>query len=336
MRFCAHGGYLVGTDSWLPTEPTDYYGTQGGGDIGCNNLVCYRCNQIVRNEVSTRIDETSSLPYTTRTYACDCEKYEASSIASMHLDTDDEVEPDWTPPWKCNGHPTIVPADPDWSTLQLDQPTNLHPAIDRLPGFVVHRIYQSLEREEDKQSLALAVASHAADPSLRARQAVANFFWQDRYAVGFDRVLEAWRADPSLYDEGEAAWRLHPGLKETLLHAIVYRVRSGAPGADTALAALRWAALRGTGLGSVLFWLDTVDQEWSKEHVEQLLDVSPVHWEYVVRGVVVEFPLRLVPGLRRVIAECHATLPQVEGALEEKYSDRAAPVIAALRSDVRS
>lgn len=332
MNFCNTGGYLVSADYWLPTDPRDYYRAwYGVGSIGCNHLVCPRCGETVRH----------ALEGTSRRYQCACEAHEERRWTQ--LDTSSESDPDPVPPWRCAGHPTFVPpgmfagievrASVDWSAIvaaHIVETTNLHPRIDRIPGFTLTRLYQVLDRSDDQRALATAVGSLGGDASLPARQAVALFFVLNIAAPGFEQVLDAWRAEPARYDGHPAAFGPDAQLETNLLEAIAVRIARKDPCADAALKTWRWAALRGTGLGVHLDSAPLIDTQWTAEHVEQLLELAPVDWMRIVISIHVEFPLRLVPGLRRAIAEGHATREKVVAALTEQYGAKADAAIAAL------
>ncbi len=332
MNLCNSGGYLVSPDYWLPSEPSDYFrASYGIGSIGCNSLVCSRCTQTVRH----------SPEGTGRRYQCACAEYVVLSYT--HLDTSSDSDPDPVPPWRCAGHPSFVPPGVfagvevghslSWSPIvaaHIVDTTNLHPSIDLIPGFTLTRVFQALDSEDDRRALATAVGSRSNDASLRVRQAVALFFVLNMHAPGLERVLDAWRADPARYDDHAAAFGPDKQLKSNLLEAIAVRVRRNAPGADAALETWRWAALRGTGLGEHLHRAALIDNQWTNEHVEQLLDLAPADWEAIVISIRVEFPLRLVPGLRRAIAEGYATREKMAAALLEQYGPKADPAMAAL------
>lgn len=332
MNFCNSGGYLVGPDYWLPSEPADYFrASYGLGAVGCNSLVCSRCKQSVRHGVEGA----------RRRYQCACSERDVLSFS--HLDTSGESDPDPVPPWACAGHPSFVPpgvfagvevgSSFGWSPIvaaHIAEATNLHPAIDRIPGFALTRVFQALDSAVDQDALANAVGARGNDASLRARQGVALFFVLNISAPGLERVLDAWRADPARYDGHPAAFGPEEQLRSTLLEAIAVRIRRKIPVTEAALETWRWAALRGPGLGAHLHWASTIDPQWTGEHVEQLLDLAPADWESIVIAIHVEFPLRLVPGLRRAIAEGHATQAQVATSLTETYGAKAAPVVAAL------
>lgn len=325
---CNGGGYLVGAGCWLPSEPFDFY--RAGyrfGAIGCNHLICSRCGRAVRH----------ALEGESRRYRCDC--VEQLERTYTQLDTSSERDPDWTPPWRCAGHPTFVPpgvvagievgARADWPAIvaaHIADPTRLHPSLDRIPGFVLTRVYQALEHEHDRRALANAVGRHGGDASPTARQAVALFYALNLHAPGLERVLDAWRADPSLYDERSPAFHERP--MDPLLDVVAGRI---ARREDLAamLETWRWAALRGTGLGDHVYTAALIDAEWTAEHVEELLDRSPSDWAAVVHAIRVD-PMRLVPGLQRAIAEGHATREKVEPALIERYGPSAAAAIAAI------
>ena len=193
MNLCNNGGYLVGPDYWLPSEPSDYFrASYGIGAIGCNSLVCSRCKQVVRHAVEG----------TRRRYQCACAEHE--TLSYTHLDTSTESDPDPVPPWQCAGHPSFVPpgvfagvevgSSLGWSPIvaaHIVDTTNLHPAIDRIPGFTLTRVYQALDSKDDQRALATAVGSRGSDASLRARQAVALFFVLNPSAPGLARVLDA-------------------------------------------------------------------------------------------------------------------------------------------------
>jgi len=336
MHLCHYGGYVVDSASWLPTEPTDFFrASYGIGSVGCNHLVCSACGELVRH----------TLEGTSRRYQCACESYVARG--ATYLDNTSEIDPDPLPPWRCAGHPSFVPPGEiagvevgstlGWSPIVGDHivdASNLHPSIDRIPGFTLTRIFQALEGEVDQEALALAVGNRGADSSLRVRQAVALFMALNSNASalepGFGRVLDAWRARPELYDDHLSAIGTGRRLKTVLLEAIAVRVRLGTPGAPEALATWRWAALRGSGLGDHLHRAALIDAEWTKEHVEQLLDLAPADWEAILISIHVEFPMRLAPGLRRAIAEGHTTRERVAAVLSEEYGAKAEPVLAAL------
>lgn len=332
MNLCNSGGYLVGPDYWLPTDPSDYFrASYGIGSIGCNHLVCSRCNAPVQHV----------LEVAARRYRCACEQYDA--LGSTHLDTTSDRDPDPVPPWRCAGHPGFVPPGEiagvevafslGWPPIvgaHIVDRTNLHPSIDRIPGFTLTRIYQALESEDDQRGLAMAVGSRGSDAALQARQAVALFFALNGKAPGIERALDAWRADPARYDDHPAGFGPHPSLKDTLLEATALRVLGEAPDAAAALATWRWAALRGSGLGVNLHLAKAFDAEWSKDHVEQMFDLAPDDWQRIIRAIPIEFPMRLVPGCRRAIDEGFATREGVAAALMDVYGVKADPVIAAL------
>ncbi|MFN0060235.1 MAG: hypothetical protein ACKVX7_17390 [Planctomycetota bacterium] len=247
------------------------------------------------------------------------------------------------PPWRCAGHPRFVPpgviagvavdVSLGWSPIvaaHIDETTNLHPSIDRIPGFTLTRIFQALESEEDQRALATAVGSRGNDSSLRVRQAVALFFVLNGQAPGLEGVIDAWHLDPARHDDHPAATGPNPLLKDSLLEAIAMRLIDKAPGADDALATWRWAALRGSGLGVNLHLAKAVDAEWTDEHLEQMFDLVPQDWYRFILSIHVEFPMRLAAGFRRAIAEGFATRERVAAALREEYGAKAEPVIAAL------
>lgn len=361
MNFCNTGGYLVGADDWLPVEPTDYFrASYAIGVVGCNTVACSGCNQRVRHALGyTAVPQLD--PATVfaapqwadlkgaepkgekngRLYSCACKMYVA--FGARHLDTSSDGDPDLTPPWRCAGHPSFIPPgviggvkvelSRGWSPIvaaQLEATSNVHPTTDRIPGFVLTRIFQALQSQEEKHALGLAVGSRGDDTSLRARQAVALFFALNGNAQGLEQVLDAWRADPSRYDEQPAAAGRERSIKSNLLDAIAFRISSNSRGAEHLLATWRWAALRGSGLGAHLHRAPLIDAAWTKEHVERLLDLAPADWEDIILSIRVEFPMRLVPGCRRAIREGHATRERVVATLLENYGAKAEPAIAAL------
>lgn len=363
MNFCNSGGYLAGSDAWLPTDPHDYFrAAYGFGCVGCNHLVCPRCQQTVRHALGysdvPRVDAATlfAAPRWSelegakptdgqgRLYVCACELYLA--LGYKHLDTSGESDPDSLPPWRCAGHPTLEPPERiadievtgDWSRLvteHLEAKSRLHPSIDRIPGFTLTRIFQALAKREDQRDLGVEVGHRGDAASITTREAVVLFFVLNSDAAGFDLVIAAWRDDPSRFDDVPATFGLDRRLKSTLLDAISDRiVRRRSAGqvsaADELLDTWRWAALRGEGLGVKLHTAALMDPAWTKDHVEQLLVLSPADWYRVILSIHVEFPMRLVPGCRRAITEGHATRERVAAALTEQYGDKAGPAIAAL------
>ncbi len=332
MNVCNSGGYVVGPTHWLPLEPTDYFRASFGiASIGCNQLVCRRCKELVRH----------ALAGNGRRYQCACEEH--VELGSTHLDTSDESDPNPVPPWQCAGHPGFTPPGVvagvevayslGWSPIvgaHIVETSSLHPTIDRILGFTLTRIFQALESEVDQRALATAVGGRGSDPALLVRQAVALFFVLNGHAPGLEGVLDAWRADPARYDAHPAAFGPDQLLQDNLLEAVAVRILGKARDADALLATWRWAALRGSGLGVNLHLAKTFDADWAKEHVEAMFDLAPQDWYRILRAIHIEFPMRLVPGLRRAIAGGHATLEQVATALTEEYGVRAEPLVAAL------
>jgi hypothetical protein len=332
MNSCNSGGYLVGPDFWLPSEPSDYFrASYGTGSIGCNHLACARCGELVRH----------TLEGPARRYRCAC--VERDERGATRLETSSDRDPDPVPPWHCAGHPAFVPPGViagvevrnslGWRPIvaeHIGDVSNLHPSIDLIPGFTLTRIFQALESEQDQRALAMAVGGHGSDPTLRARQAAVLFYALNGRAQGLERVLDAWRDDPARYDDHPAGVGPHPLLKDALLEATAMRIIGGAPEAKPALATWRWAALHGSGLGVNLHLARSLDAEWANEHVEEMLDLAPADWCRIVRAIHVAFPMRLVSGLRRAIDEGHATTEEVRVALTEKYGAKAEPIVAAL------
>jgi hypothetical protein len=360
MNYCNRGGHIVGADEWLPADPHDYFcAAYAITDIGCNNLVCSRCGQSVRHALGyLRVplldpailhaapqwrDLEGAQPQDERMngrlYVCACE---ACVEHSGHaLDPGWESDPDQLPLWKCAGHPSFVPpgrfaevhvdTSAGWSPIvaaHIVERTKLHPYIDRIPGFTLTRIYQALERSDDQRALGNAVGGRGDDPSLAVRQAVVLFFLQNSHAPGFEQVLDAWRAAPSLYDAHRSAWGRDPWLEEQVLEAIWDRIANKASCAEAALATWRWAALRGAGLGN-LYLAVRFDGAWVGEHVEAMFDATPSDWHSIICAVDVD-PMRLVAGCRRAIAEGDTNRERVIAALTEKYRARAGAAIDAL------
>ncbi len=220
-----------------------------------------------------------------------------------------------------------------WSSFvaaHLEVKSRIHPSIDRIPGFTLTRIFQALANPEEREALAFEVARRGDDPSLGARQAVALFFVLNVDAKGLEIVLDAWRDDPSRYDDHPAAFGPDRMLKSNLLEAIACRLRRDPGGSAGLLAVWRWAALHGTGLGIHLHRAPLIDGTWTKGHVEQLLDVAPADWRRIIGSIHVESPIRLIPGCQRAIAEGYATREDVTAALTEQHGAQALPAITAL------
>ena len=75
MNYCPQGGYLVGGNLPLPTEPVDH-DVVGLSRLGCNRLRCSECHAVV----------TSDFPTTgPRVYACRCRPW-AQHCADSALD----------------------------------------------------------------------------------------------------------------------------------------------------------------------------------------------------------------------------------------------------------
>lgn len=332
MKVCNDGGYLVGPDHWIPEEPSDHFGVAYGiRSIGCNHLVCGTCGAVVRHTVEG----------TARRYRCTCTTHD--ELGATRLDTSLERDPDPVPSWSCAGHPGFTPPGVfagvtfgpavDWAAVvreHLVQTSHLHRSVDVIPGFVLSRIYQGLERDEDRNALAIAVTNHADDPDLRARQAVVLFHALNDGALGIERVLEAWRSEPARYDGHPAGFGPHALLVDALIETACVWIIRGGPEAEAARAMLRWAALRGTGLGASLHYLTVLDWAWAEEHVEAMLALAPADWFRIIRAIHVAFPMRFVPGLSRAIREGHATADEVATALRGRYPANAESVMAAV------
>jgi hypothetical protein len=331
MNFCNNGGYLIGANYWLPTELTDYFrASHGIGVIGCNSVICSQCNQSVQH----------ALEGTGRRYQCGCETYMA--YGGVYLDTSSDSDPDPVPAWQCAGHPLFVSPGTiagvqldgvlDWSQIvaaHIVETTNLHRSIDHVPGFSLTRIFQALQ-EECQRTLAMTVGSYSKDTSLLVRQSVALFFVFNRKAPGLELVLDAWRDEPTRYDDHPSAFGPDSTLRENLLDAIGARIIGHVSESPLMLETWRWAALRGSGLGAFLHTAKIFDSGWLAEHLEVLFDLAPADWFPLIRAVSVESPMRLVLGCRRAIAEGYATREEVAAALMEQYDTKAEGVIAAL------
>ena len=124
IGFCSHGGRLVPMAHWLPRTPFDLDRDLGRMVVGCNQLRCARCDEMVR-----WLDDADVPPSQTRTaselrdvvdpiseglliaspggrlYVCGCAIRVV--FGPEHADGDYGIDPRVTEPgpWRCAGHP---------------------------------------------------------------------------------------------------------------------------------------------------------------------------------------------------------------------------------------
>src|SRR4051812_32219562 len=118
LRYCPVGGKLVGGGGRLPSDPCEY-----NESAGCNRLRCSSCGEWVRigppgvrskggapPDLAALFSATDwlELPFIVkdhrdwRLYACKCNWWEETSMASLENDHDSPSDPNL--PWACAGH----------------------------------------------------------------------------------------------------------------------------------------------------------------------------------------------------------------------------------------
>jgi len=187
---CPEGGWVVAR-SLVPDDPADHW-TRGVGDVvGCNRLVCPRCESAVRSVPNLRpkprslkphlaemadTDDWSTLEYIeathgSRLYACRCFAHHATS-RYLAQDRDPDARGDIRFPWSCGGHPApslpltvdgvTIDADTDPADLvrrALDEGAPLEAQIGwrEYPASWLGRLYYRLRGLPQATALALAV-----------------------------------------------------------------------------------------------------------------------------------------------------------------------------------
>ncbi len=351
---CFDGGYLVGEDDWLPTDPHDRYAYSFGVFVGCSRLTCRGCGQAVRQALgywsapavspaalhaapdwSQLAGAAPVAGASGRLYACACTSRVAHGLQYLVLPPN-ATEPETLPPWGCAGHPALALPDtlggvalaaaPDWGALALAQlgvagHPALHRNVDRLPGFVLTRIYTALDSQSGRDQLSHAVGACANHADASVRAGVALFFALNPGAAGLDALLTAWQAQPALYD-GASPWGPEPTLRSVILQAIGWRLtrRGGTiPHEPIALATLRWAATHSPGLGSFVYWLPRIDPEWMILHLDAIVALALDYWAGVLGALRVTDPNVLVPACLEVIRSGRETRDGVLAVIGSSY-----------------
>ncbi len=147
-NFCDANGWVVGGGHQVPPAPFDYSWGVQGPVIGCNNLRCRSCNQVVRNagghtwtkQTMTRLadiysamgapdsatalaalvsDDALATEASARMYTCGCNVHVEQDQRALGEDAD--WDHDEGPSWTCAGHPQLsLPATIDGVDLAND------------------------------------------------------------------------------------------------------------------------------------------------------------------------------------------------------------------------
>jgi len=288
---------LVGPKRWLPNAPFDY----GWGSIGCNQLRCGKCGQLVRS----RVDAARFC----RHYECACQSRDEYNYHVIGSDAGDDHE--FRTAWYCPGHPQLplpiqldgidIAAVAPFSSIvsqTLANPPFIAPGF-RSSSFWVQRLYRLLPAVSQQAAVGQAVAAQLASPDAATARAAIDFFCDipaapggEHVAAVADRDHDRLRATPDPVSEGAS-------LFDSMLEAINARlvlVNEGVPVDHAALSVARSALLSGEAGDATVFRVAKVDATWYCEHAADVVRARPADIEYALEA------LTSVPAAGRALA----------------------------------
>jgi hypothetical protein len=276
---CATKGYMVAPGEWLPTEPFDYDWTIGGLFIGCNQLKCGNCGEMVRATIEGNV----------RKYTCACNwnpvSYGGQSVGAPINEMTGEMLP-----WACCGHPSLtrpttldgvaLSVSSDWKTIARDTigrklaPPGVAKASN-LRGFWMQRLYNLVG---DGAPIAAAMAELLSDADARMRVAATSFFTTNSRAPGAERAAQAMDEHPELF-----AGVPDPDNEKLTLWDWMESVLSLRIDEDpVAEKVLKERALSPPGIGAGIFTLARTRPDWLADHAQEVLNAAPEDWKRLV------------------------------------------------------
>ncbi len=326
LRYCEHGGRVVGDFIEVPDEPTRY-DHSAAPEVGCSRLVCRNCGAPVRNHpgvggirpLYTRIgklyaaEDWSTLPWlesiAARLYACRCQVW---LEGASHLMSDPDAEPeDPVLPWRCIGHPPPeLPAEVHGARIEPEmdfdplvrqafaneapEPARAHHSFRTFPASWVTALWLQLAGLPAADSLADSVARCLQSDERWLRGSALYFFRRLPSAGGFADVLELAEQPGLLTRE----WPARYGNGEVLaspLQVLMGRLDAVQPGVvldateELAATMLRDRVLSDEAGGHEGLLRVVADYfgDWLASHIEEIEAAWPGRWEPVLDALVV-------------------------------------------------
>ena len=277
MNYCPQGGYLVGGNLPLPTEPVDH-DVVGLSRLGCNRLRCSECHAVVTSDVPTTGP---------RVYACRCRQW-AQYCAESALD-DPEPDPQ-TPnvPWRCEGHPIAeLPMELDGVQVTAENvgelitrslhgwtPPAAHPES-KVGAYWAARMYVRFEKTSFADVVVRAAVAGLDDPDPGAIARAQYFFHLVPLPVGAQRALELLQGDRTPF--AGVRCDLEGVRNDDTLEEGLWRVAAPfvpEPGAARDLAHAE-ALTPGKGSSAVYGALARGDAQWVADHVQDIARANP-------------------------------------------------------------
>lgn len=302
---CLHGGYLVGSDAWLPpVESAHYRWSERYPHPGCSHLRCERCGSTVVSwaglDLVGAVDSARLaakgpseglalgviVPAAARLYACPCMAYAERGQRAL-APAEGPDHPIKALPWRCAGHaPLAVPGMLDGEAVTPDvhdlvqralsgaapaqRPWPAAPYEAELPAAWLAHLY-ALVPAATQVAIAEAVRVQldAADPIVLA--AALDFYLFHAQAPGAAHVAELLRDAP------ERLSGLLPWSKKRDLASLAWKVlieRLSGPGDALALDLARAHVLRSGAFAGVLLRVGAIDPPWLAAHAVEVARVT--------------------------------------------------------------
>lgn len=302
-RFCEPAPRLVGARFWLPPEPFEFGWATA---VGCNNMRCERCRQVVRSQV---------LADGVRGYRCGCQGKEVVWQYRIGDEPDDLYAP--FTGWICEGHPDLrLPAvldgvrldgGADWAALAaaaIVRPPFEPPGIDE-PVVWLIRSYRLLGAAGPPLSRAIAGLLDSDDPVL-VRGAL-DFLLQEDGAAGGERIAGVVTGRRRWLSETPDPLFPSVPLLDTAVELLFQRLtaapHTGEPADQEALGVARQLALTGVGPFDAPVSLSEADPDWLWSHAADLLRANE-EWAgmlvYAATAAPAEIRRRVLPELARI------------------------------------
>ena len=227
---CVYDGVVVGADRFVPPNAYDYAWPGNRVGIGCSRLICKRCGQMVSSwtggvpskpwslaetaEIATHADLQAFIERRLvvaqkdgRTYACACFSHGEFYGRGM-TEGEEAWEMATRPPWRCAGHPVLVPPEAlddleidDSLDVDLLVETELSTPVDHGPwrGAWLSRLWNVLRPSPIADRIDAAVAVRLTDARPRVRLLAIDFFDRNPRADGAATLLHLLRTQPALF-----------------------------------------------------------------------------------------------------------------------------------------
>ncbi len=227
---CSFDGVLVGAERPIGPSVHDYVWPGNRLGLGCGRLMCQRCGEVVRSwtgavpamplsagERTALIAADDLSPFLARrvlvaapdgrAYACKC--HDHTEFYSRGLtEGGDAWEMATRPPWRCAGHPQLVPPD-ELDDLAVDDRMDCDALVEaefsapadhgRWGDAWLSRLWHLLRPSPLADRLDAAIARRLVDPRPAVRLRAIDFYDRNPAAAGGAALLAALRDHPDLF-----------------------------------------------------------------------------------------------------------------------------------------